>query len=73
MRLDRNIGEKASRILSMMTNLGMIFSIAFAMPIITDNIPKDAMMAIFSGTMVGLDGGSSSMNGFISRHLVGFF
>jgi EmrB/QacA subfamily drug resistance transporter len=62
---------EASGILSMMTNLGMIFSIAFAMPIITNNIPKDAMMAIFSGTMVGINGGSSSMNGFITGlHIV---
>jgi EmrB/QacA subfamily drug resistance transporter len=62
---------EASGILSMMTNLGMILSIAFAMPIITDNIPKDAMMAIFSGTMIGLNGGSSSMNGFITGlHIV---
>jgi EmrB/QacA subfamily drug resistance transporter len=60
-----NYRGEASGTLTLLTNLGMIFSIAFTMPIITSSIPKDAMMAIFSGTMVGLEGASSSMAGFI--------
>ncbi|WP_274650831.1 MFS transporter [Paenibacillus humicola] len=62
---------EASGIMSLLQNIGMIFSIALVMPIITSNIPKDAMMAIFSGTMVGLDGANASMNGFIhGLHIV---
>ena len=66
-----NYRGEASGILSLLQNVGMIFSIALVMPIITSNIPKDAMMAIFSGTMVGLDGAAASMSGFIhGLHIV---
>jgi EmrB/QacA subfamily drug resistance transporter len=66
-----NYRGEASGILSLLQNVGMIFSIALVMPIITSNIPKTAMMAIFSGTMVGLDGASASMSGFIhGLHIV---
>lgn len=66
-----NYRGEASGILSLLQNIGMIFSIALVMPIITSNIPKDAMMAIFSGTMVGLDGAQASMCGFIhGLHIV---
>jgi EmrB/QacA subfamily drug resistance transporter len=56
---------EASGIRSLTINMGMMLSFAFSMPIITKSIPHDAMLAIFSGTKVGLEGGASSLNGFI--------
>jgi EmrB/QacA subfamily drug resistance transporter len=68
-----NYRGEASGILSLLQNIGMIFSIALVLPIITSNIPKDAMMAIFSGTKVGMGGDSSSMSGFINGLHVVFY
>jgi EmrB/QacA subfamily drug resistance transporter len=56
---------EASGIRSLTVNMGMMLSIAFSMPIITHSIPHEAMLAIFSGTKIGLDGGNSSLVGFI--------
>jgi EmrB/QacA subfamily drug resistance transporter len=56
---------EASGIRSLTVNMGMMLSIAFSMPIITNSIPHEAMLAIFSGTKVGLDGGNASLVGFI--------
>lgn len=56
---------EASGIRSLTTNLGMMLSIAFSMPIVTHSIPHDMMLAIFSGTQVGMTGAESSLNGFI--------
>ncbi|SFS69793.1 drug resistance transporter, EmrB/QacA subfamily [Paenibacillus sp. BC26] len=57
---------EASGIRSLTTNMGMMLSIAFSMPIVTHSIPHEAMLAIFSGTQVGMNGATSSLNGFIS-------
>ncbi|MBP3963929.1 MFS transporter [Paenibacillus lignilyticus] len=57
---------EASGIRSLTTNMGMMLSIAFSMPIVTHSIPPEAMLAIFSGTQVGMNGAESSLNGFIS-------
>jgi len=56
---------EASGIRSLTTNLGMMLSIAFSMPIVTHSIPRDMMLAIFSGTQVGMNGAEASLNGFI--------
>ncbi|UJF35006.1 MFS transporter [Paenibacillus hexagrammi] len=56
---------EASGIRSLTINMGMMLSIAFSMPIITNTIPHEAMLAIFSGTQVGMEGGSSALSGFI--------
>ncbi|MBB6731652.1 DHA2 family efflux MFS transporter permease subunit [Cohnella zeiphila] len=56
---------EASGIRSLTTNLGMMLSIAFSMPIVTHSIPRDMMLAIFSGTQVGMTGSESSLGGFI--------
>jgi EmrB/QacA subfamily drug resistance transporter len=65
---------EASGIRSLTTNLGMMLSIAFSMPIVTHSIPHEAMLAIFSGTQVGMKGAESSMNGFIQGlHAVFWF
>lgn len=56
---------EASGIRSLTTNSGMMLSIAFTIPIVTASIPHQAMLAIFSGTAVGLKGESSSLQGFI--------
>ncbi|QHT61485.1 MFS transporter [Paenibacillus lycopersici] len=64
---------EASGIRSLTTNMGMMLSIAFSMPIVTHSIPHEAMLAIFSGTQVGMDD-KSSLNGFISGlHAVFWF
>jgi hypothetical protein len=52
-------------------NMGMMLSIAFTMPLITHSMPREAMLAIFSGTKVGLDAAGSSLHGFITGlHIV---
>lgn len=56
---------EASGIRSLTTNLGMMLSIAFSMPIVTHSIPHDMMLAIFSGTQVGMSGAEASLGGFI--------
>jgi len=56
---------EASGIRSLTVNLAMIFSFAFSMPIISESIPHEVMLAIFSGTKSGMTGGSASMAGFI--------
>ncbi|MDB5053560.1 MAG: family efflux transporter permease subunit [Bacilli bacterium] len=56
---------EASGIRSLTVNLGMMLSFAFSMPLITKNIPHEAMLAIFSGTKVGIEGDASSLTGFI--------
>ncbi|SFI35566.1 drug resistance transporter, EmrB/QacA subfamily [Paenibacillus sp. UNC496MF] len=56
---------EASGIRSLTTNMGMMLSIAFSMPIVTHSIPHEAMLAIFSGTQVGMDD-KSSLHGFIT-------
>lgn len=56
---------EASGIRSLTVNMGMVLSIAFTMPIITHSIPHEAMLAIFSGTQVGMEGGKSALGGFI--------
>jgi hypothetical protein len=56
---------EASGIRSLTTNLGMMLSIAFSMPIVTNSIPHEMMLAIFSGTQVGLSGAEDSLDGFI--------
>jgi EmrB/QacA subfamily drug resistance transporter len=56
---------EASGIRSLTTNMGMMLSIAFTMPLITHSMPREAMLAIFSGTKVGLDQGTSSLQGFV--------
>ncbi|AZN41070.1 MFS transporter [Paenibacillus albus] len=65
---------EASGIRSLTTNMGMMLSIAFSMPIVTHSIPHEAMLAIFSGTQVGMNGDKSSLSGFISGlHAVFWF
>lgn len=65
---------EASGIRSLTTNMGMMLSIAFSMPIVTHSIPHEAMLAIFSGTQVGMNGDESSLGGFISGlHAVFWF
>jgi EmrB/QacA subfamily drug resistance transporter len=56
---------EASGIRSLTTNMGMMLSIAFTMPLITHSMPREAMLAIFSGTKVGLDGATSSLQSFV--------
>ncbi|MDB4865834.1 MAG: family efflux transporter permease subunit [Cohnella sp.] len=57
---------EASGIRSLTTNVGMMLSLTFSMPIVTHSIPHDVMLAIFSGTQVGLNGGNSALGGFIT-------
>jgi len=65
---------EASGIRSLTTNMGMMLSIAFSMPIVTHSIPHEAMLAIFSGTQVGMNGDHSALTGFISGlHAVFWF
>lgn len=63
---------EASGIRSLTANMGMMLSIAFTMPLITTSIPHQEMLAIFSGTAIGIHGASeSSLQGFIQGvHLV---
>lgn len=63
---------EASGIRSLTANMGMMLSIAFTMPMITSSIPHEEMLAIFSGTAVGIHGASeASLQGFINGvHLV---
>jgi MFS family permease len=56
---------EASGIRSLTVNLGMILSFAFSMPIVSKSIPHETMLAIFSGTKVGLEGGTNALMGFI--------
>jgi EmrB/QacA subfamily drug resistance transporter len=56
---------EASGIRSLTVNLGMILSFAFSMPIVSKSIPHETMLAIFSGTKVGLEGGTGALIGFI--------
>lgn len=64
---------EASGIRSLTINMGMMLSIAFTMPIITHSIPHEAMLAIFSGTQVGMESGDS-LGGFIrGLHTVFWF
>lgn len=56
---------EASGIRSLTTNMGMMLSIAFSMPIVTHSIPHEAMLAIFSGTQVGMSD-KSALGGFIT-------
>ncbi|WP_219837329.1 MFS transporter [Paenibacillus sp. R14(2021)] len=65
---------EASGIRSLTTNMGMMLSIAFSMPIVTHSIPHEAMLAIFSGTQVGMNGDTSSLGGFVTGlHAVFWF
>jgi hypothetical protein len=57
---------EASGIRSLTVNMGMMLSIAFTMPLITHSMPREAMLAIFSGTKVGLSDASSSLHSFIT-------
>ncbi|MBD3922704.1 MFS transporter [Paenibacillus sp. PR3] len=57
---------EASGIRSLTTNIGMMLSIAFSMPIITHSIPHEAMLAIFSGTQVGMGESSEALKPFIT-------
>lgn len=57
---------EASGIRSLTVNIGMMLSIAFTMPLITNSMPHEAMLAIFSGTKVGLDDASTSLHSFIT-------
>ncbi len=63
---------EASGIRALTTNMGMMLSIAFIMPLLTNSIPHEEMLAIFSGTVVGIGGATdSSLQGFINGlHLV---
>lgn len=56
---------EASGIRSMTANLGMMLSVAFTIPLVTRSIPREAMLAIFSGTQVGLANPDQSLAGFI--------
>lgn len=56
---------EASGIRSLTTNSGMMLSIALSIPLVTYSIPRQAMLAIFSGTEVGLKNAQSSLNGFV--------
>jgi len=56
---------EASGIRSLTTNSGMMLSIALSIPLVTHSIPRQAMLAIFSGTEVGLKNAASSLHGFI--------
>lgn len=56
---------EASGIRSLTTNTGMMLSVAFTIPLITSSIPRQAMLAIFSGTEVGLSGATASLQGFM--------
>jgi EmrB/QacA subfamily drug resistance transporter len=56
---------EASGIRSLTVNMGMMLSIAFTIPLVTRSIPKEAMLAIFSGTQVGLEHPEQSLAGFI--------
>jgi EmrB/QacA subfamily drug resistance transporter len=62
---------EASGIRSLTVNMGMMLSIAFTIPLITHSMPRAAMLAIFSGTKVGLDNATSSLHSFIQGlHIV---
>lgn len=63
---------EASGIRALTTNMGMMLSIAFIMPLLTNSIPHEEMLAIFSGTAVGINGATeSSLQNFIgSLHFV---
>ncbi|MHB1684342.1 MAG: MFS transporter [Bacilli bacterium] len=56
---------EASGIRALTTNTGMMLSIAFTIPLVTSSISRQAMLAIFSGTEVGLRGSTASLQGFI--------
>jgi EmrB/QacA subfamily drug resistance transporter len=56
---------EASGIRSLTTNMGMMFSIACSMPIVNHSMPHEAMLAIFSGTQVGLQNAAASLGAFI--------
>ncbi len=64
---------EASGIRSLTTNSGMMLSIAFTIPLVTASIPRQAMLAIFSGTEVGLKGATTSLQGFIFGLQVAFW
>ena len=57
---------EASGIRSLTANLGMMLSVAFTIPLVTQSIPREAMLAIFSGTQVGLENPEQSLSGFIT-------
>ncbi len=57
---------EASGIRSLTANLGMMLSVAFTIPLVTQSIPREAMLAIFSGTQVGLENPEKSLSGFIT-------
>jgi len=56
---------EASGIRALTTNSGMMLSIALTIPLVTSSIPRQAMLAIFSGTEVGLHGAANSLTGFV--------
>lgn len=64
---------EASGIRSLTTNSGMMLSVAFTIPLVTSSIPRQAMLAIFSGTEVGLSGASSSLAGFVTGLHIAFW
>jgi EmrB/QacA subfamily drug resistance transporter len=57
---------EASGIRSLTTNTGMMMSVAFSLALVTSSIPRQAMLAIFAGTEVGVHGSAASLEGFIA-------
>ncbi len=70
----RHRGE-ASGVRSLTTNTGMLISIAFSLVLVTSSIPRDAMLAIFAGTVQGIHGAkqAASLQGFIRGLHVAFW
>lgn len=70
----RHRGE-ASGVRSLTTNTGMLISIAFSLVLVTSNIPRHAMLAIFAGTVEGIHGAKQveSLQGFIRGLHVAFW
>ncbi|WP_020375615.1 MFS transporter [Sulfobacillus thermosulfidooxidans] len=58
---------EASGIRSLTTNTGMLISVAFSLVLVTQSIPKPAMLAIFAGTVRGIPHyqAKGSITGFI--------
>ncbi|MDA8192577.1 MAG: MFS transporter [Thermaerobacter sp.] len=58
---------EASGVRSLTTNTGMLISVAFSLVLVTSQIPRQAMLAIFAGTVRGVSGPAraASLQGFI--------
>lgn len=56
---------EASGIRALTTNTGMMLSVAFAFALVTQSIPRAAMLAIFAGTATSLPHASSVLRGFV--------